>query len=214
MNDLLPLLEVLYPEQQASLSLLANELADTWGKSQVFRTETEALVSVLNDGKHPTNASKYWQCVREQSVMLNELVALSFDIRRNDVARKRIEAKLRTATDFDREELQIDLAENGWKAANMRRIASDRVREILMWSDIKKSLDDGTFDTTDPNTHQPESLPIVFERRVATLGPSPGAADCFNAVSLLETARRLQNIGVFPVPMSENVRSQREAIAG
>ena len=40
------------------------ELKDTWIKKQVYRTETEMRVSVLNDAKFPTNAGKYWQCVR------------------------------------------------------------------------------------------------------------------------------------------------------
>jgi len=46
---------------------MVEELRDTWNKKQMFRTETEARFSVLQDNKYPTKASKYWQCVREQS---------------------------------------------------------------------------------------------------------------------------------------------------
>ena len=51
---------------------LTSELRDTWTKKQVFRTETEMRISVLQDAKYPTKASKYWQCVREQNVFLEE----------------------------------------------------------------------------------------------------------------------------------------------
>ena len=37
--------------------------------------------SVLQDGKQPTNAAKYWQCVREQSAMYDELTSDSFAFR-------------------------------------------------------------------------------------------------------------------------------------
>jgi len=36
---------------------LIPELKDTWVKKQMFRTETEMRFSVLNDAKHPTDAS-------------------------------------------------------------------------------------------------------------------------------------------------------------
>jgi len=50
-----------------SLVLLTGELQETFIKTQVHRTRTEMEVSVLNDLKHPTHASKYWQAMREQS---------------------------------------------------------------------------------------------------------------------------------------------------
>ena len=40
----------------------------------MFRTETEMQFSVLNDAKYPTKAAKYWQCVREQNVFLENLM--------------------------------------------------------------------------------------------------------------------------------------------
>jgi len=78
---------------------LTTELKDTWSKKQIFRTETEMRVSVLNDGKFPTKAAKYWQCVREQNVFFENLMTLSFDYRKNDVEIKKIERKLLTETD-------------------------------------------------------------------------------------------------------------------
>ena len=73
---------------------MTGELRDTWTKKQMFRTQTEMEFSVLNDAKYPTNGAKYWQCVREQNVFLENLMSLSFDYRRNEVKIKRLEKKL------------------------------------------------------------------------------------------------------------------------
>ena len=50
-------------------------------------------VSVLNDAKHPNNAAKYWQCVREQGTFLDSLISLSFDYRKNEIKIKQLEKK-------------------------------------------------------------------------------------------------------------------------
>ena len=76
---------------------MVDELRDTWTKKQIFRTETEMRFSVLSDLKYPTNAAKYWQCVREQNVYLEQLMALSFDYRRNDAKIRWLEKKLQKA---------------------------------------------------------------------------------------------------------------------
>ena len=70
------------------------ELRDTWTKKQVFRTETEMRMSVLQDMKYPTKAAKYWQCVREQNVFLENLMSLSFDCRRKEAKIKWLEEKM------------------------------------------------------------------------------------------------------------------------
>ena len=81
-------------EDVKEFKALTGELRDTWTKKQVFRTETEMRMSVLQDAKYPTKASKYWQCVREQNVFLENLMSLSFDARRNEVKLKRLKQKL------------------------------------------------------------------------------------------------------------------------
>ena len=153
--DIIRSTSILKPEDFAFLSSAADELRDTMQKRQVFRTETEMEVSVLNDIKHPTRASKYWQAVREQAVMFENLVASSFDHRRNEVKIKRLTKKLADATDeFAREEIQIDLDECLFKKASIELAAKDRIREIRLWSKIKAELDDGSFDAHDVNSHQ------------------------------------------------------------
>ena len=173
----------------AFLSTVADELRDTMEKRQIFRTETEMEVSVLNDIKHPTNASKYWQAVREQAVMFENLVAASFDYRRNEVQIKRLEKKLAEATDeFDREDAQIDLDECIFKRANMESTAKDRIREIRLWSQIKGELDDGSFDTTDVNTHQLVSYAQRFILQASNAPADMPVAEANNLKGQLVTA--------------------------
>ena len=59
-DDLKNILAILKPNDAQEILRLKEELADNWNKKQIFRTETEMRVSVLNDGKFPTPASKYW----------------------------------------------------------------------------------------------------------------------------------------------------------
>ena len=56
-ENLKPILQVLSEEQGQVISSLKEELKDNWNKRQIFRTETEMRISVLNDAKHPTEAS-------------------------------------------------------------------------------------------------------------------------------------------------------------
>ena len=62
--------------------------------SQVFRTETEARVSVLNDIKFPTIASKYYQSLRELNVHQCEMVGLLYDYKEKQLDLKKIELDL------------------------------------------------------------------------------------------------------------------------
>ena len=160
-DDLKPVLSVLKEKDAQSVIALREELTDTWTKKQIFRTETEMRISVLNDGKHPTQASKYWQSVREQNAMFEALMGLSFDLRRQEIKRLKLEKKMLKAQnegdDLKQMELQVDLDENLYGRANMEQVAQDRVRELNTWSKIKSELKDGTFDSENVNTHQAES---------------------------------------------------------
>ena len=198
-DDLKPILAVLKEEDAQSIVELREELTDTWTKKQIFRTETEMRVSVLNDGKHPTQASKYWQSVREQNAMFEALLGLSFDLRRNEVKRLKLERKMEKAIaegdDLKQMDIQIDLDENLYGKANMEQVAHDRVRELNSWSKIKEELTDGSFDIENVNTHQAETLKLALTNRVKALGPNANPAEVINAVGPLQTVERLKAEG-------------------
>ena len=195
-DDLKPILSVLKQEDAQSIVALKEELTDTWTKKQIFRTETEMRISVLNDGKHPTQASKYWQSVREQNAMFEALMGLSFDLRKSNVKRLKLERKLQAAIDsgddLKQMSIQIDLDENLYGKANMEQTAHDRVRELNTWSKIKHELKDGSFDDENVNSHQAESYKLALTNRVNSLGPNAGPAEVVNAVGPLKTIERLK----------------------
>ena len=184
---------LLEPEDLSSFKGMVEELRDTWTKKQIFRTETEMKVAVLDDGRYPTRASKYWQCVREQNVFLENLMSLSFDYRRNEAKIKQLEKKLETETDEYKKELyQIDLDEKVYGKANMELVARDRLREIKLWSKFKTEYDDGSFDTKNVNSHQFESLSQIMEHKKNSITPGSSQAEVFNVLSQVDTIDRIK----------------------
>ena len=184
---------LLETEDLKSFKSMVEELRDTWTKKQIFRTETEMKVAVLDDGRYPTRASKYWQCVREQNVFLENLMSLSFDYRRNEAKIKQLQKKLETETDeYKRELYQIDLDEKIYGKANMELVAKDRLREIKLWSKFKAEYDDGSFDTKNVNTHQFESLSQIMEHKKNSITPGSSQAEVFNVLSQVDTIDRIK----------------------
>ena len=187
---------LLDPNDVQEFKELTNELRDTWTKKQMFRTETEMRMSVLQDAKYPTKASKYWQCVREQNVFLENLMALSFDARRNEVKLKRLQEKLLKEEDpLKKELLQIDIDEKTYSVANMQLVARDRMREIKLWSVLKKEFDDGSFDTKDVNTHQLDSYHLIMKNKAETLTQGSSQPEVFNVLGQLQTIERVKKSG-------------------
>jgi hypothetical protein len=196
-GDLTPVLNILTSEDAESLLKLKNELSDTWTKKQIFRTETEMRISVLNDAHHPTTASKYWQAVREQSSHFEQLMILSFSIRRNEIKRQKLYKKYESTTDsLKKAEIQVDLDENLFTKASLEQEAKDRIRELNLWSKLKNELDDGSFDIQNVNTHQAESLQLKLYHRANTLTEHSGMADIVNTLGSLSTLERLKEKGV------------------
>ena len=192
MTDLLP------KKIHDQMTKLVAECNDSIAKKQMWRTDTEARFSVLNDAKHPTNASKYWQAVKEQSVFAEQFTLLSFNYRRNEIKIKKIKHQIEhmeADDEFALMELEVDLDECLFNKKEYQIQALDRVREIQMWSDIKKELTDAEdFDTENVNTHQVESYLQILENRRMTLSPSSSQPEIMNVLGSLNTLRRLLSL--------------------
>ena len=197
MTDLLP------KKIHDQMTKLVAECNDSMAKKQMWRTDTEARFSVLNDAKHPTNASKYWQAVREQSVFAEQFTILSFNYRRNEIKIKKIKHQIEhmeADDEFALMELEVDLDECLFNKKEYKRQALDRVREIQMWSDIKKELTDAEdFDTENVNTHQIESYLQILENRRITLSPASTQPEIMNVLGQLNTLRRLLSLDELPL---------------
>ena len=162
----------------------------------MFRTETEARFSVLQDNRYPTKASKYWQCVREQSSYLDNLMALSFDYRRNEAKIKWLEDKVDKEQDeYKQTKYQIDLDECRFGKASMEKVAKHRMREIKMWSKLKSEFNDGSFNDKDVNQHQLESYGLQYHEKAKTLNANSSDAEIFNVMGQLNSLQRIKKSG-------------------
>ena len=175
---------------------MTEELRDTWTKKQMFRTETEARFSVLQDNRYPTKAAKYWQCVREQSTYLDNLMTLSFDYRRNDAKIKYLEKKISSETDeYKLTKYEIDLDECRFGKASMEKTAKHRMREIGMWSKLKGEFNDGSFNDKDVNQHQLESYGLQYHEKAKTLNANSSESEVFNVMGQLQSLQRIKKSG-------------------
>ena len=190
-------LMVLLDKSQASeFKRMVPELQDNWVKKQMFRTETEMRFSVLSDSKYGSNASKYWQSVREQNTHFENLMQLSFEYRRNDIEIEKIQRDIKKEKDpLEKDLKQIELEEKLYGRANMELVAKARMKEISTWSKLKKEFNDGKFDDKDVNTHQADSYMHTLEQRKKTLTPGSSQPEVFNVLGQLETLKRIRKSG-------------------
>jgi len=199
---------LLEPTDLTDFKGMVEELRDTWTKKQVFRTETEARFSVLQDNRYPTKASKYWQCVREQSSYLDNLMTLSFDYRRNEAKIKWLEKKIESEQDeYKLTKYEIDLDEAKFGKASMEKTAKHRMREIKMWSGLKKEFNDGSFNDKDVNAHQLESYGMQYHEKAKTLNANSSDTEIFNVMGQLQSLQRIKKSGEL-----ENSYKEKEQI--
>ena len=199
---------LLEQEDLSAFKGMVDELRDTWTKKQMFRTETEARFSVLQDNRYPTKASKYWQCVREQSSYLDNLMTLSFDYRRNEAKIKWLETKIESEKDeYKLTKYQIDIDECRFAKASMEKTAKHRMREIKMWSKLKGEFNDGSFNDKDVNVHQLESYGMQYHEKAKTLNQNSSEAEIFNVMGQLNSLQRIKKSGEL-----ENSYKEKEQI--
>jgi len=202
------LVPMMSDEMETKLAELSDELEETYKKRQVWRTQTEMMFSVLDDSKYPTPASKYWQCVREQSVFYEQLVLLSFKHRKNNIAILELEEQLEgdDLNKYERMNLEVDMDSAIWAREGLQIEAKDRMRELELWSKIKTALVEGNpeFDTEDVNVHQAESYLQRLENRKASLTAGSGSAEVINVLGPLNTLRRLCDLE--PIPFAESMK--------
>jgi hypothetical protein len=185
---------MLTEQEQKDLATLNKELMDTADKVQGYRTPTEMRFSVLDDHRHPTAASKYWQAVREQNAHYTQLILLSFEYRSNEVKIMKAEEDLKTAEkETDRLQAQIEIDKWSYIRSTQQHDARERMKELLEWSKIKEELvkEDPTFDTQNVNTHQAESYILNLEWRAKALTPGSSQGEVLNVLGPLNTLRRM-----------------------
>jgi len=179
-------------DDSEQLIRLAGDMEHSFLTAQRFRTDTEAKVSVLNDMKHPTPDSKYWQAVREQDVFVTELINLSYEYRKTLIEIRRLNRDLdNEEDDIEQDSLRLEIERQNWILTMMMRTAHHRVREIAMWADIKKELIPKLkFGTEDVNRHQLEAMNIRWNNAAQLVNENTPPADARNIIGLAQAARK------------------------
>lgn len=182
--------DILVQEDWEKLAPLTQELQTTFLKSQLFRTRTEMEVSVLDDLKHPTPASKYWQAMREQNVMFQEMVMLSYEYRKNIVEIKKLTRDLEKEEDeLEKELLQIEIDKKIFTSRNQERTAKDRIRELKAWSEIKEREGSrmNKEELADVDNHQLISYTKKWINQSIVMGDSGSPAERQNLLGQLRS---------------------------
>jgi len=170
---------------------LRKEVEDSFNKKQIYRTETQMRYSVLNDSSFPTRAGKYWQCVREQASMYENLAWLSFEYRQHAIELEKTKEQHEKATDkYEKQLLQIEIEKLEWKIKDAERVGNDRVREIELWSKLKKELDDGSFDTKNVETDSLDAVHKALLSRADVLNPYHNPSEILNVHGPLDTIKK------------------------
>lgn len=169
---------------------MKSELLDVFEKAQTFRTPTEMRIAVLDDIRHPTPDSKYWQSVREQNVMFQELVMLSYEYRKNAIEIKKLQRDLNCETDdLECELIRIEIEKKTFIGKNQERTANGRIYEILEWHTIKEDLiPQLAAGVEDCDAHQLISYAAAWINQSIVMGGGGSPSERTNLQSKLRSA--------------------------
>jgi len=78
------------------------------------------------------------------------------------------------------------------------------MRELKMWSKLKKEFNDGTFNTQDVNRHQLNSYAKIMQNKAKTLTDGSAQPEVFNVLGQLKTIERVQRDGELEPPKEKN----------
>ena len=92
---------------------------------------------------------------------------------------------------LEHQQLEVKLDEKILEYSNVRSIAKNRIREIRLWSNLKKELDDGTFDIINPDTHKKDSLNSIITHRIKSFSPGTGMSEIFNTLGLKDSYEKV-----------------------
>jgi len=90
----------------------------------------------------------------------------------------------------------------------MELTARDRMRELKMWSKLKKEFNDGSFNDQDVNEHQLESYNKIMQHKSKTLTSGSSQAEVFNVLGQLKTIERVKRDGELEHNRKEAITSE------
>ena len=175
-------------EEKQEFREFSENMEKAFQNSQVFRTDTEIRISVLNDIKFPTEASKYYQALREMNGHQCELVGLlyDYDLKKEDLnilqaEKLELEHQLKQAetqkspsyeimkVTTNRNKKDIQIRQETFNLKSIKRVADGRKEEIRNWNKILNELEPIllklNIPTDNVDAHQKISYCIRFIRQ-------------------------------------------------
>jgi len=148
------------------------ELEKAHNTNQHYRTETEMNASVL--AKFPSDEAKYWQSVREETMMLDNLTANAIDFMTKSGELELLEIELGgfDLTPSGKALKKIKEAEIMMKELQIMKVQQEahyRAVEIKHWEKIKKKLAKNikAEDMEDVELHQKESYKKKWKKEIS-----------------------------------------------
>jgi hypothetical protein len=203
--------ELLTQEQYLELFALGEEMVDVFLHSQRFRTRTEMEVSVLDNIHYPTPDSKYWQSVREQNGMFENLVYGSYEYRKLRVELQILERDIHNEPDpLKKELIQVEIERKRFELMLKKREAVDRLRELKEWHEIKDSLlPDLKCSTADCDEHQLVSYTQRWVKQFIAMGDGGSPGERWNLFGQLQSGlKACEKKGILAkvlIPLGDNV---------
>ena len=160
--------DILTKDDFNQIKSISGELQKCYEKKQIWRSEVEMKYSVLDELHFPTDSSKYWQAVREQSSFYTELIQLSISFEENSAEKELLEIELEEMDKTTKKGIlnarikNAEIKRKKFQILEMKIQAKDRVREIMLWEKIKNELKEKSdFNTEDFASHHLET----YEKR-------------------------------------------------
>ncbi len=163
---------ILSNDDYSTMSEMSVSLQHVFEKRQIFRTETEIKYSVLDELRCPTDAGKYWQIIREEFNMFENLMNLSFQYEDLNCDLQLKEIELTEIDDSVKGKIYQMKKRNEIKrlqfvSSGMILQAKDIVRELKIWESLKTKLKSRSeFDLDDCNANQFETLKLKWENQL------------------------------------------------
>lgn len=160
-------------EKVNNLAEIKDDLLASFKKRQMFRPRYLMEVSVLKDMKFPTPDAKYWQCLLERDIMLQNLMSLGLDFKEKIADIKIKEAEIDELSNNHNaksraniEKIKIQIKRDLFQMTMMRKEAEERYREIMAWTDIITELRPKLkYSEDNAEEHMPESFLIRFAQQ-------------------------------------------------
>tara|TARA_R110002020_G_C16077698_1_gene756799 strand:- start:181 stop:765 length:585 start_codon:yes stop_codon:yes gene_type:complete len=164
--------EVLESKDFAIIEKNEKELEKAHDTNQHYRTETEMKGSVL--AKFPSDEGKFWQCVREETMMFENLTANSIDFMIKSGELELLEIELSEFDDsiIHKAKKKIKNGEIQMKQLQILKVQQEahyRAVEIKHWEKIKKKLAKNIKAELmeDVELHQKESYKKKWEKEIS-----------------------------------------------